>query len=88
MTTATKVNPVEVFLKKVREDGQIRNQILLLKTQPKKQAIQEIVSIANKMGFKFNAKQYEEYARMMCSQNAQTNCAVTDEELILVACCS
>ena len=43
MTTATKVNPVEAFLNKVREDGQIRSQIEMLKTQEKTQAIQEIV---------------------------------------------
>ena len=35
MTTVTKMNPVEAFLKKVREDGQIRNQIEMLKTQNK-----------------------------------------------------
>ena len=65
MTTVTKMNPVEAFLKKVREDGQIRSQIEMLKTQEKAQAIQEIVRIANKLNYKVNAKQYEEYARTM-----------------------
>jgi hypothetical protein len=86
MTTATKVNPVEAFLNKAREDGQIRNQIEMLKTQEKTQAIQEIVRIANKLNYKFNARQYEEYARMVWSKNAKSNRPMTDEELILVAC--
>jgi hypothetical protein len=86
MTTATKVNPVEAFLNKIREDGQIRSQIELLKTQDKSQAIQEIVRIANKMNYKFNARQYEEYARMLWTKNTKTNRPMTDEELILVAC--
>jgi hypothetical protein len=66
MTTVTKINPVEAFLKKVREDGQIRSQIEILQSQNKKQAIQEIVRLANKHNFRFNAKQYEEYAMMVC----------------------
>jgi hypothetical protein len=86
MTTATKVNPVEAFLNKVREDGQIRSQIEMLKTQDKNQAIQEIVRIANKLNYKFNAKQYEEFARLTWSKNVKTNRPMTDEELILVAC--
>ncbi|HEY4312377.1 MAG TPA: Nif11-like leader peptide family natural product precursor [Pirellulales bacterium] len=86
MTTVTKMNPVEAFLKKVREDGQIRSQIEMLTTKNKQLAIQEIVRIANKLNFKFNAKQYEEYALMLCSRNAKTNCPISDEELIRVAC--
>jgi hypothetical protein len=86
MTTVTKMNPVEAFLKKVREDGQIRSQIEMLKTLNKKQAIQEIVRIANKLNFKFNAKQYEEYATLICSRNAQGNSPISDAELIQVAC--
>ncbi|HEY1599478.1 MAG TPA: Nif11-like leader peptide family natural product precursor [Pirellulales bacterium] len=84
--SATKVNPVEAFLMKVREDGQIRSQIEALKTQEKDQAIQEICRIANKIGFKFNAKQYEQYARMTWTRTAKPNRAMTDQELILVAC--
>ncbi len=84
MTTVTKMNPVEAFLKKAREDGQIRNQIEMLKNKDKQQAIQEIVRIANKLNFKFNAKQYEEYALMVCSRSGKTT--ITDEELIRVAC--
>ncbi|HVU87516.1 MAG TPA: Nif11-like leader peptide family natural product precursor [Pirellulales bacterium] len=84
MTTVTKMNPVEAFLKKVREDGQIRSQIEMLKNQDKKQALQEIVRIANKLNFKFNAKQYEEYATMVCSRKG--NSQISDLELIQVAC--
>jgi hypothetical protein len=86
MTTVTKMNPVEAFLKKVREDGQIRSQIEMLTTKNKQLAIQEIVRIANKLNFKFNAKQYEEYALMLCSRNTKTNCPISDEDLIRVAC--
>ncbi len=84
MTTVTKMNPVEAFLKKVREDGQIRGQIEMLKNQNKQQAIQEIVRIANKLNFKFNAKQYEEYATMLCSRKG--NSPISDTDLIQVAC--
>jgi hypothetical protein len=86
MTTATKVNPVEAFLKKVREDGQLRSQIEMLKGQDKNQAMQEIVKIASKLNYKFGVKEYEEYARMQCTRNAKSNRPITDEELILVAC--
>ena len=86
MTTATKVNPVEAFLKKVREDGQIRSQIEALKTLDKAQAMQELIRIANKLNYKFNARQYEEYARMIWSKNATTNRPMTDQEMIQVAC--
>ncbi|MES1213364.1 MAG: Nif11-like leader peptide family natural product precursor [Singulisphaera sp.] len=86
MTTVTKMNPVEAFLKKVREDGQIRNQIEALKNQNKKQAIAEIVRIANKLNFKFNARQYEEYATMLCTQNPIAGGPITDAQLIQVAC--
>jgi len=86
MTTATKINPVEAFLNKVREDGHIRSQLEQLQNRPKKQAIQEIVHIANKMNFKFSPKQYEQYAMMVCSRNAQSNQPIEDRDLILVAC--
>ena len=86
MDTATKVNPVEAFVKKVREDGQLRNQIELLKNQEKTQAMQEIVKIAGKLNYKFGIKEYEEFARMQCTRNAKQNRPITDEELILVAC--
>ncbi len=87
MTTATKVNPVEAFLLKAREDGQLRSQIEMLKTQPKKQAIEQIVQLAAKAGFKFSAKQYEQCIRMMRTLNGKNDCPITDEELILAACC-
>ena len=86
MTTVTKVNPVEAFMKKVREDGQLRSQIEMLAKQEKNQAIQQLVSIANKMNYKFNAKQYEECARAQWARNANANCEMTNEQLILVAC--
>lgn len=86
MTTATKINPVESFLSKVREDGHLRSQLEQLENRPKKQAIQEIVHIANKMNFKFSAKQYEQYAMMICTRNAQADRAIEDRDLIRVAC--
>lgn len=86
MVAATKMNPVEAFMNKVREDGQLRNQIEMLAKQNKTQAIQQLVSIANKMNYKFNAKQYEEYARSQCARNTNGCCEISDEQLILVAC--
>ncbi len=83
---ATTMNPVQAFLDKAHQDVQLRKQLDSLKTKETGKAFAEIVKIANKAGFKFTTKEYQEFARTQCQQKTQDKQPINDEQLISVAC--
>jgi predicted ribosomally synthesized peptide with nif11-like leader len=89
MTTAT-INPVQAFLEKVKTDTQLRKQLEMLNSNQqnteKTPAINEIVKIAEKAGFKFTTKEYEQVARKMYVRNSKSTQPIGEKELISVAC--
>ena len=100
-TTNATMNPVQAFLEKVKTDTQLRSQLESLAGQCNndstqghaaegekgmKQALGEIVKIAERAGFKFTTKDYEHIARKMYARNSKSTQPIGAKELISVAC--
>jgi predicted ribosomally synthesized peptide with nif11-like leader len=80
---------VRAFLKQIRKDEKLRNQLQFIKSTNKQQWLPEIVRIANAAGYTFTAEQYEAAAREQLAAKGHGACEISEEELVSFAsgCC-
>ena len=80
----TKQNDVQSFLKRAKNDSQLRERLQQI-TGPKR--LTEIVRIATESGYNFSQAEYEEAARAQLASKSPTTCTFTEEQIASVAGC-
>ena len=83
----TKQNNVQSFLKRAKNDSQLRERLQQIKQTTSPKRLAEIVRIATESGYNFSQAEYEEAARAQLASKSPSTGNFTEEQIASVAGC-
>ena len=80
-------NDVRSFLKRAKNDSQLRERLQQIKQPTGPKRLAEVVRIATESGYNFSQAEYEEAARAQLALKSPATCNFTEEQIASVAGC-